>query len=154
MKKIIRKTVVVLFILILIFLQYKIFAINASDLKPKFTTHSNGFKNFGGTVLGYIRNITAISSVVLIAVFGLKFMVGSVEQKAEYKKHFLPLIIGTVVVLSATTITKAVWDMSGKQTKMSECTHPSWTIVNDKGVLYDKCKVCGYKIKRAVEETK
>lgn len=152
MKKIIRKTVVVLFILMLIFLQYEIFAINASDLKPKFTAHSNGFKNFGGAVLGYIRNIAAISSVILITVFGLRFMVGSVEQKAEYKKHFLPLIVGIAVVLSATTITKVVWDIAGKQTGTSECTHSFESFVKQ-GKTYLRCEKCGIVIEKKGEET-
>lgn len=57
-----------------------------------------------GKILGWIRNIAAIASVIIIAVLGIKFMIGSTEEKAEYKKSFIPLIVGIVVVLSASTL--------------------------------------------------
>ena len=106
-----KKSFIILIILLVIFLQYRIFAVSASELTPNYTPHSGEFKKFGGTVLGYIRNIAAILSVILIGYFGLKIMFGSVDQKAEYKKYFLPLIVGIVVVLSATAITSAVWKL-------------------------------------------
>ena len=31
-------------------------------------------------------------------------MIGSTEERADYKKSFIPLIIGIVVVLSASTL--------------------------------------------------
>jgi len=37
-------------------------------------------------------------------------MMGSLEEKAEYKKSMIPLIIGIVVVMSATTIAKLLFD--------------------------------------------
>lgn len=63
----------------------------------------------GQKILGIIRNIAAVLLVVLIAVLGLKFMMGSTEEKAEYKKSFMPLIIGTVIVLLATSIGGFIW---------------------------------------------
>jgi len=58
-------------------------------------------KNIGKTILDIIRNIAAILLVVLLAVLGIKFMMGSAEEKAEYKKTFIPLIIGAIVLISA-----------------------------------------------------
>ena len=55
-------------------------------------------------IVATIRNIAAIASVVIIAILGIKYMLGSVEEKAEYKKSFMPLIIGIIVVVLATNI--------------------------------------------------
>ena len=88
-----------------------------TEIKPDGITitypdSTNELSNKAGKILGTIRNISAILAAVLVAVLGVKFMLGSTEEKAEYKKSFMPLIIGIVVVLSATTIAKFIWDMA------------------------------------------
>jgi len=67
-------------------------------------------KNIGKTILDIIRNIAAILLVVLLAVLGIKFMMGSTEEKAEYKKSFIPLIVGTAIVLLATSLGGFIWN--------------------------------------------
>ena len=57
-----------------------------------------------GKVIKAIRNFAIIASVVILVILGVKYMIGSVEQKAEYQKNFVPLIIGIVLVVGATSI--------------------------------------------------
>lgn len=45
-----------------------------------------------------------VVSVITLMIIGIKYMVGSVEQKAEYKKTMIPYIIGIVLLLSVSTI--------------------------------------------------
>lgn len=47
-------------------------------------------------------------AVIMIIVIGIKYMVGSVEQKANYKKSMVPYIVGAVLVFSTATIVKLV----------------------------------------------
>ena len=63
--------------------------------------------------MGLIRNIAVIAGVLLIAVLGVKYMLGSVEEKAEYKKSFMPLIVGAVVVMAATQIATMIFSLAG-----------------------------------------
>lgn len=56
------------------------------------------------TWLATIRNISAIIAVFVIVFLGIKYMMGSVEEKAGYKKSFIPLIVGAILVVTATTI--------------------------------------------------
>lgn len=121
MKKIMKKFIIIIFIVMLLCIQYRVCAMSASKLNPQYTTNKYGFINFGRAVLGYIRNIAAVASVILIAIMGLKFMVGSVEERAEYKKYYQPFIVGILIVLSATTITTWVWDV-GKSLNTT-CEH-------------------------------
>ena len=74
---------------------------------------TSGVKTTAQKVLGLIRNIAVIAGVVLIAVLGVKYMLGSVEEKAEYKKSFMPLIIGAVVVMAATQIATMIFSLAG-----------------------------------------
>lgn len=57
-----------------------------------------------GKVLKLIRTIAIILGTIVIAVLGVKYMMGSVEEKAEYKKSFIPLVVGILVIMAATSI--------------------------------------------------
>ena len=57
-----------------------------------------------GSVLGFIRNIGAIVSVIAISIIGVKYMIGSVEEKAEYKKNLIPFVFGLVFFTGIVTI--------------------------------------------------
>lgn len=110
-----RKTVKILTVLLVAVMVLSVcssvFAgMNPNEIKPDYTNvDSTNIKNIAGSVLGWVRNIAAILSVVLIAILGVKFMLGSTEERAEYKKSFMPLIIGLFVVLAASTIASWIW---------------------------------------------
>ena len=63
-------------------------------------------------IVATLRNIAAIVAVVIIAILGIKYMLGSVEEKAEYKKSFVPLIIGVVVVVLAFQIAAMIFGLA------------------------------------------
>lgn len=71
----------------------------------------DGVKNVAGNVIKLIRNVAAIAAVVIISILGIKYMIGSTEERAEYKKSFIPLIVGIVVVLAASSIASLIFSM-------------------------------------------
>lgn len=88
--------------------------LSPNSVSPSYdASTSSNITTAAGKILGWIRNIAAVISVVLIAILGIKFMIGSTEERAEYKKSFLPLIIGIFVVLSATTLASWIWGVMG-----------------------------------------
>lgn len=113
------------------------YAIDPGTFAPTYNTDISKVEFLGETVLGYIVNIAAISSVLIIAFLGLKFMLGSVEQRAEYKKSFMPLLIGMFVVLSAATITSVLWNLQEK------CQHEYSSEPTCTNAL--ECVLCGEK---------
>lgn len=78
---------------------------NASDIQ--------GVKDIASRVLGLIQAAAGIAAVVLIAVFGFKFIMGSANEKADYQKSFIPLIVGVAVVFAATSIAKLLFNTLG-----------------------------------------
>ena len=52
----------------------------------------------GSGVIAILRNIAAVVSVLAISIIGVRYMVGSVEQKAEYKQTMMPVVIGCVLI--------------------------------------------------------
>ena len=87
--------------------------VDVSDIQPSYDgtgTSTTSMKNLAGKILGFIRNAALVGGVIIIAILGFKYMMGSLEEKAEYKKSFIPLIVGIIVVMSATTIASLLFD--------------------------------------------
>ena len=84
-------------ILIITFLLVSIFSEVFADINP------NKYKPDG------ITNITVVASVIILMVIGVKYIIGSVEEKANYKATLLPYIIGIIFAVSGTTIVDAIY---------------------------------------------
>lgn len=77
--------------------------------KGNMSTNSvNAMETVGGTIIKYITNAAMVIAIVMIAALGIKYMVGSAEEKAEYKKSLLPLLIGAILVFGAAAIARII----------------------------------------------
>ena len=61
-------------------------------------------------VLGAIRNISAVVSVIVLMIIGFKYMLGSVEQRANYKATLVPYIIGCILAVSGTSLVSFIYN--------------------------------------------
>lgn len=118
MKKTMKILTVALLAIVLITFSTNVFAangtmINPGDLENKVnygnSNATDGLMNKAGNIMGLIRNIAVIAAVIIIMVLGIKYMLGSVEEKADYKKSFMPLIIGIILVVAATSIASFIF---------------------------------------------
>lgn len=62
-------------------------------------------------IVGVISLIGMITSVLVLVILGIKYMIGSVEEKAEYKKSLMPYMIGCIFVFMATVIATVIYDI-------------------------------------------
>lgn len=62
-----------------------------------------------GKILGYINVVGIVVSVVALILIGLKYMLGSVEEKAEYKKTLIPYIIGAFMLFTGTLVPNLIY---------------------------------------------
>ena len=67
--------------------------------------------NKANTILGYIRDIGIVLSVVILIIIGIKYMLGSTEEKANYKETLLPYIIGAFLVFTGSLIPQLIYDI-------------------------------------------
>ena len=67
---------------------------------------------FGQNIISVITTIGSIASVIVLVVLGIKYMMGSAEEKAEYKKTLLPYILGAILVFAASTIASVVFSIA------------------------------------------
>lgn len=64
-----------------------------------------------GTVINWLWGISIIIAVVVVMVIGIKFIIGSTQEKAEYKKSLIPLVVGVILVVFATTLVKFLFSI-------------------------------------------
>ena len=61
-------------------------------------------QGFGQTILGIVSMAASVLAVIVLIVLGVKYMMGSAEEKAEYKKTMMPYIIGAALVFAASAL--------------------------------------------------
>lgn len=111
-------TLSIVFIMIGAFCQKKSYAekFNPGDYEPDSTTIATGatlLKDKGNKIVGIIRTAGSIISVVVLIMLGIKYMLGTVEERAEYKKSMLPYFIGSAFVFGITTILGIIIEIAG-----------------------------------------
>lgn len=74
-------------------------------------TNTKELTNLGGNILDILQVIGIIAGAIILVVLGLKYMMGSLEEKAEYKKTMIPFVVGAIVVMAAPTLTKGIFTM-------------------------------------------
>lgn len=68
--------------------------------------------NLGQSLVGIIQTAGVVVAVVILLVLGIKYMMGSAEEKAEYKKSMLPYLIGALILFAASTIANVVYQFA------------------------------------------
>lgn len=110
MKKLDKVLSIVMIVLMIACVCTSVFAtVDPSQIDPnKGTDADDTLTNIGSSVLSIITSVGIVLAVVLVAVLGIKYMMGSTEEKAEYKKSMIPYLVGAILVFGASAIGKAV----------------------------------------------
>ena len=111
LNKAIKILTIVTLVLMLITIATNVFAaITPGDVTPSSTGADDNIKDFGGKILSAITTTGIVLSVIVLAVIGIKYMLGSAEEKAEYKKTMMPYLIGAGLIFGASTIATIVYN--------------------------------------------
>lgn len=115
----IRKILIALIILIITFtLLSNTYATTVSNNVENWVLTINstetGLKNLitsiAGGIIWFIRKVTIVLSIIMIIIIGIKYMNGSIEEKATNKKMLINIVIGAVVMMSVTGIVGTIFD--------------------------------------------
>ena len=64
----------------------------------------------GNKILGLIQVTGTFISIGALMVLGIKYMMGSVEERASYKKSMIPYIVGIALLFSAVNIASIIYE--------------------------------------------
>lgn len=86
---------------------------NPGSFEPSSMTRAGKLKNMGNTIIGIVQFVGTFTSVIALIVIGIKYMTGSIEEKAEYKKTMVPYVIGAILVFATTNLLGIVNSVTG-----------------------------------------
>ena len=124
-KKLVKLVSVILMVIMLCSIALNVFAegemITPSSIQgTSGTANVAGISNIGNNVVRILQTIGIVLSVVMIIVIGIKYMMGSPDEKAEYKKTMMPYLVGALLIFSASALAQFIytmfnnWSISGK----------------------------------------
>ncbi len=103
--------IALLILILIIILSTKVMAVNANEYDPRGRGgDAQEAIDGAGVVLGYIRVVGIIIAIGAIMVIGIKYMFTSIEEKAEYKKKTIPLIIGIILITAIVNILDMIYE--------------------------------------------
>lgn len=68
--------------------------------------------NLGATIVTIMQTVGIVVAVVVLLILGIKYMMGSAEEKAEYKKTMIPYLVGAILIFASTTIVNVVYNIA------------------------------------------
>lgn len=80
----------------------------AGTLSGTSTTATTSVTTIGNQIIGIITTVGVVVAVVVLLVLGIKYMMGSTEEKAKYKETMIPYLVGAILIFGASAITKVV----------------------------------------------
>ncbi len=84
----------------------------ADTYKPENFGDASEAVEIGITIIKAIRTIGVVFSVIAIMIYGIRYMFGSLEEKAEYKETFMPWIIGSLLLTTGTVIVQYIYTIA------------------------------------------
>lgn len=116
MKRTVRVFIIGIFILSYLLLLTTVSMANPAPIDsdgyiPNQGTQSE-FLDLTGNALGVVQIVGSFVSVIALVIIGIKYMIGSIEERAEYKKTMIPYAIGAVMVFASSNVAKILYDLA------------------------------------------
>lgn len=109
-KKLVKIFSILLIVIMLSSIALNVFALSPSDITSDSTVQgATEITNVGKKVVGILRAVGVILSVIVLIVLGIKYMMGSAEEKAEYKKSMIPYIVGAALIFAASAFAQVIY---------------------------------------------
>lgn len=71
--------------------------------------------NLAKSIVGGLTTLGIVVSVIVTIILGIKYMMASVESRADYKKTMVPILIGMILVFGISTIVKVIYAIVPKE---------------------------------------
>lgn len=108
-KKFVKILNIALVAMMLVCISTSVFALTPSELKPADNvTGSPEIQSAGNSIISILQTVGVVLSVVVLMIIGIKYMMGSAEEKAEYKKTMIPYIVGAALIFAASIFANVI----------------------------------------------
>ena len=101
---------VILIVIMLVSISISSFALEPSNIIGNTSAQgTNEITNVGNSIVGILQVVGIVLSVIILIVLGIKYMMGSAEEKAEYKKTMMPYVIGAALIFAASALAQVIY---------------------------------------------
>ncbi len=108
MLKIVNICLIAIFVITIV--STSVFAIEPKDVVSNGTVQgATEIGSVGNSIVGILQTVGIVLSVVVLIVLGIKYMMGSAEEKAEYKKTMMPYLVGAALIFAASALAQVVY---------------------------------------------
>lgn len=113
-----KKIVMLIFLLSFISLPIYSFAVDVQgslgdlDNYGKITGNSKVFEESVGKILSIVQVVASLAAVICLVILGVKYMTGSIEEKAQYKKTLMPYFIGAMMVFGISNFLVVIYNVT------------------------------------------
>lgn len=80
------------------------------------TVNSDDLTKVGNNIVTIIQVVGIVIAVIVLLVIGIKYMIGSASEKAEYKKTMIPYIVGALLIFAGTSLVRVIYSLSSSVT--------------------------------------
>ena len=109
-KTINRITFIIFIIMLVVSISANVLALTPADITAsENVTGSTEIASVGKAIVGILQTTGIVISVVILIVIGIKYMMGSAEEKAEYEKTMMPYIIGAALIFTASVFANVLY---------------------------------------------
>lgn len=93
-----------------------VFADSTTDVLDKLkgdgNVETNSLTTVGNNVVTIINVVGIVIAVIILLIIGIKYMIGSASEKAEYKKTMIPYIVGAVLIFAGTSLVRVIYSLA------------------------------------------
>ncbi len=93
-----------------------VFADSTTDVLDKLkgdgTVETSSLTTVGNNVVTIINVVGIVIAVIILLIIGIKYMIGSASEKAEYKKTMIPYIVGAVLIFAGTSLVRVIYSLA------------------------------------------
>ncbi len=83
----------------------------APQIKDLFTDLGTDTEDIGNKIIGIIQVIGTIATVAVLMILGIKYMIGSTEERASYKRTMIPYLVGVMLIFGAINLTAMLYNV-------------------------------------------
>ena len=109
-KKLLKIFSVLCVMLMILSVSASVFALEPSQITGNQSVQGSAeIQSVGQSIVGILQVVGIVLSVIVLIVLGIKYMMGSAEEKAEYKKTFIPYIVGAALIFAASAFAQVIY---------------------------------------------
>ena len=81
------------------------------DKYQQTSENNTGILPVANVIVWAVRSIGVAISVLMLMIIGIKYIIGSVEEKANYKQTMWPYVLGAILIFAGSAVVNIIYEI-------------------------------------------